>query len=715
MTVHPILRRQLATFGLSADAPPDHEGWKRFLERVERTYTQADQDRYTVERSLMISSREMQTLHDDLRRSEANFRVLVERSPDAKFVVRSGRIIYANPAMAELLGRGSPSGLLGNVPVETFVFPEDRERLVEHCVLRDRGQPVPALELRWVQADGEVVHVRAHGTAITFDGEPATLVEARDITEAIVAQAEQDSISRSLRVSEERYRLLFDATPLPVMVFDVATLRCLAANEAAAQVYGYSSSEELLTKTLSDVGAAMDDSEVQRRGANWAPNGPPSSRLSKGVTKHRRRDGALIELEFVTHAVRYDQKEAVLVIGTDVTEKRRIEEQLRQSQKMDAIGRLAGGIAHDFNNLLAVILTDVELAASDLGEEHPVYPELKEIESASLRAAALTRQLLMFSRRQPCQPRPIALNTLVTALEKLLRRIIGVDVRVSTRLAPELGSMEGDPGQIDQVLLNLVVNARDAMPNGGDLVIETSNVELDPRRAERIGVAPGRYAMLSVTDTGIGMDAATRAHIFEPFFTTKEVGKGTGLGLATVFGVVKQSNGGIEVESEVGKGSTFRVYFPRSAHKNGAIPGPMVPWLSGAETILLIEDDEQVRRVTGRVLGSRGYDVIEARNGKAALEVLARRGDEIDLIVTDLVMPEIDGCTLATRIRERHPGAKILYMSGYADHVMVKGALLDRTDHFIHKPFTMHELALAVRRVIDGSCVRASELPTLGR
>jgi two-component system cell cycle sensor histidine kinase/response regulator CckA len=380
------------------------------------------------------------------------------------------------------------------------------------------------------------------------------------------------------------------------------------------------------------------------------------------------------------------------------------EEQRRQAQKMEAIGRLAGGIAHDFNNLLAVILGVTELALDLLDEDHVVRSDLREIETAGRRAALLTQQLLAFGRRQPCQPQVVSLNPIVTNMDKMLCRIVGEDIAFTSVLAPRLGSVEVDPGQIEQILLNLVVNARDAMPGGGTLTIATRNVDLGDAAAAEAALAPGRYVELSVTDTGTGMDSATRARIFEPFFTTKEVGKGTGLGLSTVFGIVKQAAGTIGVQSRPGRGATFRIHLPRVDDLPDSMPPESLEKHrhSHAETLLLVEDEDSVRRVLRRLLQSHGYTVIEASGAAAALRML-REGDcAVDLVITDLVMPDVDGRTLGEQIIGEHPGVKMLYMSGYPDHMAMKGRALAVADHFVTKPFTQEQMHEAVRRALAG-------------
>jgi signal transduction histidine kinase/ActR/RegA family two-component response regulator len=381
------------------------------------------------------------------------------------------------------------------------------------------------------------------------------------------------------------------------------------------------------------------------------------------------------------------------------------ENQLIQSQKLEAVGRLAGGIAHDFNNLLTVILGYSEIANQNLSAGDPLRNNLKEIIKASKRAASLTRQLLVFSRKQVMQPRVFDLNTVVSDLEKMLRRMIGEDVEMHVSRQPNLGRIKADPVQLEQVIMNLVVNARDAMPRGGNLSIETGNVYLDESYArEHVPVVAGDYVMLAISDTGCGMDEETRQHIFEPFFTTKEVGKGTGLGLSMVYGIVRQSGGTIWVYSEAGQGTTFKIYFPRvpadvTEYRHASQP---LDALKGTETILLVEDADLVRTLTRRVLENAGYRVLEAASAEAAIRLCENiRGDKIGLLLTDVVMPGMNVDDMSRILLAKQPGMPVLYMSGYTDDAIVQRGVLEAGVNFLEKPFSPASLALKVREVLD--------------
>jgi signal transduction histidine kinase len=395
----------------------------------------------------------------------------------------------------------------------------------------------------------------------------------------------------------------------------------------------------------------------------------------------------------------------------DITERKRAEEentalqeQLRQSQKMEAIGRLAGGIAHDFNNLLTVIKGYSQLSLVEIKEGDPLKLNIEEIRRAADRAADLTRQLLAFSRRQIMEMKVLDLNDLLKNLDKMLRRVIGEDIELVTLLAGDLGRVKTDPGQTEQVVMNLSVNSKDAMPEGGKLTIETANVDLDDAYARNhVAVTPGRFVMISVSDTGVGMTPEVRDRVFEPFFTAKEKGKGTGLGLSTVYGIVKQSGGNIWVYSEPGKGTTFKIYLPRvdePLEKLGErVEVKEIP--RGTETILIVEDEEEVRKLAVRILERQGYKVLEASQGLDAFLIAEKYEDLIHLLVTDVVMPKISGRELADRIAEIRPEIKVLYMSGYTDNAIVHHGVLREGIKFIQKPFTVEGLARKVREVLD--------------
>jgi two-component system cell cycle sensor histidine kinase/response regulator CckA len=428
---------------------------------------------------------------------------------------------------------------------------------------------------------------------------------------------------------------------------------------------------------------------------------PPTGPNEEGPWRHRKKDGQIISVAITENPNRFGDREACLVMATDVTERLKLEEQFRQAQKLESVGRLAGGVAHDFNNLLTVINGYSEMLLGKVSTADPSAKALGEIREAGERAAELTRQLLAFSRRQVTQLSVININTVVRSTETFLGRLIGEDITLVTRLSPNIGLIQGDRGQLQQIIMNLAINSRDAMPDGGTLLIETSNVTLDESyRVEHPAVRPGNHVMLAITDSGIGMSPEVRERIFEPFFTTKELGKGTGLGLATVYGMVKQVGGWIWVYSELGKGTTFKIYLPRTDKAiSVAAPTPIAN-VRGHETVLVVEDQPEVRTLALTGLASFGYSVHGAGTGRQAVTFCREFPGEIDLVLTDVVMPDMNGREVAMQILRLRPKALILFMSGYTENVIVHRGVLDENVEYLQKPFTPDLLAKKVREVL---------------
>ncbi len=517
----------------------------------------------------------------------------------------------------------------------------------------------------------------------------------REVRDAATRRSRRET-ERALQASELRLRRLAESGVVGIAVAEESGL-VVEANDAFLGTVGYSRDdlESGLVRwtTLTEGGAleAAADEQLRAKGA-----ARPWER------EYERKDGSRVP---VLVAVASLDATRTISLCLDLTERKRLEEQLRRAQKMEAIGSLAGGVAHDFNNLLSVILSYAGLLLGDMTPGDPAMADLEEIRKAGERAADLTRQLLAFSRQQVMQPRLIDMNHVVSGLEKMLRRLLGEDIDFSLLTAHHVGKIHADPGQVGQVIMNLVVNARDAMPRGGKLSIETADVTLDAGyAAQHVDVAPGDYVMLAVTDSGTGMDAATLGHIFEPFFTTKETGKGTGLGLATVYGIVKQSGGHVWVYSEPGEGTTFKAYFPRasaSAVASAVSVPPSLATLRGTETVLLVEDDQQVRTIVRSVLRRAGYNVLEAQNGGEALLVCEKYEGKLHLLLTDVVMPRMSGREVAERLGPLRPQMKVLYVSGYTENAIVHHGVLDSGVAFLPKPITPDALLRKVREVLD--------------
>ncbi len=529
--------------------------------------------------------------------------------------------------------------------------------------------------------------VRDSGGMVThFVGVQADVTERRRAEEAV-------------RESEQRYRELFENAVDAVYTLDLDG-RFTSANTAAEALTGYSA-EGLAGMNVSDLLVA-DDLERSLRMLQSKLAGAPRTVYQ---TELATRDGRRRTVEIASRVIcRGGRPVGVQGVARDLTERRLLEDQLRQAQKMEAVGLLAGGVAHDFNNLLTVIQGYGEILLSSLGPDDPSCELIGEMTRAGERAAGLTRQLLTFSRQSVLAPRVLDLNAVVLDLEKMLHRVIGEDIDLSTDLQAGLGRVKADQGQIEQVLMNLAVNARDAMPTGGKLTIETRNIELDVTYAGlHGGIRPGPYVFLAVSDDGCGMTPDVRARIYEPFFTTKEKGKGTGLGLATVHGIVQQTGGHIQVYSEPGLGTSFKVYLPRveeptssAKSRSGILAAPR-----GTETVLLVEDEDALRSLGRFVLQGAGYRVLEASDGKEALAVAAQYEGPIHLLASDVVMPELGGRQLAERLRTSRPGMKTLFLSGYTDDAVVRHGVLHETVHFLQKPFSPLGLTRKVREVLD--------------
>jgi PAS domain S-box-containing protein len=573
------------------------------------------------------------------------------------------------------------------------------------AVLKESNQDLPFIVVSGTIGEDNAVEALKRGANdFLIKGKLARLLPAvdRELREAEVRRGKRRA-EEELRESEQRYRRIVETTNEGVCIVDVHSV-IRFANHRMAGLLGYGV-DELLGKSIFDFVESASRSTLEK-GLDKGEGALPG----EIEIRFKRKDGTdlwmLVDSAPILDAA--GRREGALAMSLDITSRKRLEDQLRQSQKMEAIGSLAGGVAHDFNNLLSVILSYTTLLLEGLKPGDPIAGELQEVRGAGERAAALTRQLLAFSRRQVLELRVLDLNQVLGGMEKMLKRLLAEDVELSLLTFHGLGKVRADAGQIEQIVMNLVVNARDAMPQGGKISIETGNAELDAAYAAlHLGVKPGPYVVLAVTDSGMGMDAATQARIFEPFFTTKEVGKGTGLGLSTVFGIVQQSGGHIWVYSEPGKGTTFKIYLPRIDGEADTVRASSPPaTLRGTETILLVEDEEAVRGVARSMLRRQGYNVLDAQNGGEAFLVSEKYAATIHLLITDVVMPRMSGRELAERLAPVRPEMKVLYLSGYTDKAIVHHGVLESGIAFLQKPITPDVFLRKVREVLDVSVRR---------
>jgi PAS domain S-box-containing protein len=656
----------------------------------------------------VIQNRELRQREEELRIAKAELdryagaleqrlTSVLETIPDALFSVDAslGNLFYISQAAERVFGFAADEMLRDPQSWRKSLHPDDLATVLDGFSRAVQDGAAQTVEGRFKHPDGSWRWIQLHVAAVSDGpGAPVRLDGvAHDVTDRRRAEEE-------LQRTESDYRGLVDAAPLGIYR---STLdgRYRTVNPALITMLGYGRAEELLRLDIArDVFAEPDGRARLLAQFEHADE-------ARAEAQWKRKDGSLITVQLHIRLVRdasgsidgYDG------LVEDVTEQRSLENQFRQAQRLEAVGRLAGGVAHDFNNVLTAITGYTELMLEDTGPRDPKREDLLEIRAAAGRATALTRQLLAFSRKQVLQTRVLDVNDVVRTLAKMLQRLIGEDVKLESALAPALGAVRADPGQLEQVILNLAVNSRDAMPGGGRLTIETANVVLDEDYVHRhTGAAAGRHVLLAVSDTGCGMDAETQAHIFEPFFTTKELGKGTGLGLATVYGIVKQSGGHLWVYSEPGKGTTFKIYFPQvdAVIETAELASAAQPVMGGRETVLVAEDEPAVREIVTEVLAKKGYQVLRAPDGQTALELARAHDGAIQLLLTDIVMPGLTGRELADALRAERPGVRVLYMSGYTDDAVVRHGVLEEGMPYLQKPFAPNALAVKVREVLEG-------------
>ena len=636
---------------------------------------------------------DQKTAMEAVRQSEERYRALFESSRDAiSIATGDGRFLHANQSFLDLFGYDAEELMEMNAE-ELWVDPKSRYRWQE---VMERDGFVRDYAWRARRKDGVIRECLLTSTLRRAeDGSLLSQTICRDVTEAKIAE-------ETIRRSEERYRSLIEQAPVGILSID-GNGQIIEVNKTLLEVIGSPSAE--ITKSINvltfpplvEAGisslfrSCMEEGRVVRAELPYTSTWGKRLEFRAILTPMKDSGGTTYRCQAVIE---------------DITQRKRLEAQLQAAARIEAIGRLAGGVAHDFNNLMTAILGYSNMLALQLPQQGRSYKNVLQITRAAESAAALTRQLLAFSRRQVLDVKAVDLNELLEDLEGLLKPLIGEDINIATVLDPTLGTAQADPSQIEQIVMNLVVNARDAMPHGGRLTIETANVTLDDDYARtHAEVEAGPYVVFSVSDTGIGMDAATQARIFDPFFTTKEKGVGTGLGLSTVYGIVKQHRGHISVYCELGLGSTFKVYLPRidRALQKDAPQGAEAEPSGGTETILIVEDEELVRNLASEVLEMLGYRALAVGDPLEALELCERNSRNIDLLVTDVVLPQMSGKTLAAKLQTMRRGLKVLFVSGYAENAIVQHGVLNPGVNFLQKPFTMHSFARKVRAILDSN------------
>jgi PAS domain S-box-containing protein len=645
---------------------------------------------------------ERKRAEEALRRSEENYRLLVNQIPAIVYKgYADGHVDFFDNKVEDLTGYRNEDFNSRAVKWLDLIIPEDLElakNKVREALQTDRSY---VREYRIRRKDGAIRWIQ--GRAKIFCNTAGKIDHLKGVLFDVTEQRQSDQI---LKLLHRQNQLILDSAAEGILGLDIEG-KHVFVNPAAAKMLGHEANNLIGSSSHSTWHYSKPD------GTPYPEEECPIHKNIKAGGGHYwedffwRKDGSGFPVEVRGNPIFEDGK----VIGTvvtfwDITERKQLEAQFLQAQKMEAVGRLAGGVAHDFNNMLAVIMGYAEMMQLGLRAESPLHHQAAAIKKASERAVSLIRQLLAFSRKQVQHAQVLNLNTVISEMDKMLRRLIGEDIDLSLNLEPGLAAVKADPGQVEQILMNLVVNAQDAMPLGGHITIETANVYLDEAYARKHSyVTPGPYVVIAVSDSGAGMDAETQSHIFEPFFTTKEVGKGTGLGLSTVYGIVKQSQGSVEVYSEPGIGATFKVYLPRvevnvSKDRAGALSNA---GLQGTETILVVEDEEMLRELVCASLKRNGYSVLEAQHGQDALALCEGHQGPIHLLATDVVMPKLSGRELVERVAPMHPEMKVLFMSGYTEDVIIHHGVLEESMHFIGKPFTTNILLRKVRQVLDGS------------
>ena len=645
---------------------------------------------------------ERKQAQEKLRGSEQRYRNLVDNMNDLVYrydLLPQRGFFYVSPSATKITGYTPEDHYADPDLGMKLIHPDDRQ-ILENLTYGNEGEPKPIV-LRWLKKDGSVIWTEQRINEVHDSANNLIALEgiARDVTERVQAE-------NALHKSEEKFRGIYEQSPIAIQLYDKDGL-LVDANKKTLDIFGIEDKQKIIGYNM------WNDPNHTEETKEAIQNGEPvyiSARLDFDSVKKSNlfptNQSGIIYLDL--HAIPLMNKGSItgyLVQLVDVTERKKIEAQLLQSQKMEAIGRLAGGIAHDFNNLLVPMIGYVELGMLKLNPDDKLFHNLNQVKKAANRATSLVNQILAFSRKQVLEMKVLNLNETVEDFKKMLKRLIGEHIELQTFLEPNLYSVNADSSQIEQVLLNLAVNARDAMPEGGNLTIETANIYLDNNYVNRYAGAqePGHYVMLAISDTGSGMEEETKQRIFEPFFTTKERGKGTGLGLSTVFGIVKQHGGNVWVYSEPDKGTTFKIYLPKvdSDNDDSEIAADEYVLSNGTETILVVEDEMMVRQLVCETLSAHGYTVLEAINPSDGIRIATEQKDSIQLLLTDVVMPEMNGRSLFNKIATIDSNIKVLYMSGYTDNVIVHHGILEEGINYLQKPFTIQNLINKVRQILD--------------
>lgn len=682
------------------DLPLETEkGACREIEFISNIYTEGDRQviqcniRDITERK--ANENAVVKLKDDLELAVIEYQRVLDNSLDVICQMNEvGRFIQVSAAAKKVWGY-EPEELIASDNSINFVHPDDQDKTRQALIDVMTGHPTSTFENRYLRKDGTVASMM--WSANWSEDDKTFCCVARDISK--IKQAEE-----AARISDSYYRSLVESSPAIVFLSSPDPPYTSMYVSPNIEKFGYSVDEWFDNPEIWSILIHPDDRERVLKITNAAMNNSLDFEVEyRIIARYGRIHWLHVKGSFI-----YDGQENKIAwqgLMLEITKTKELEDQLRQSQKLESVGRLAGGIAHDFNNMLTVIIGYSDSALRSIKEDDPTRNSIEEIKKAGQRSAALTYQLLAFSRQQMLQPKILSINQIISDISTMLERLIGEDIQLITILNPKVGLVEVDPGQFSQIIMNLAVNSGDAMPHGGKLTFETLNVTLDEYYARRNpGVFPGEYVMLAVSDTGIGMSAKTQTHIFEPFFTTKPLGEGTGLGLSTVYGIVQQSGGNIYVYSMEGVGTTFKIYLPRvkdpSIEKNIPVTADELPM--GTETILLVEDDEMVRSFTKHLLEIYGYKIITAANGVEALSILEKQDCRADLLMTDVVMPQMGGRELSEKVAEIFPDMEILFTSGYTDDAVVRNGIIEASRNFIQKPFSTDGLIRKIRFILDG-------------